>query len=104
MKCARSIYSVGTLMLVVAIAGCASYRACPRSGCTADDDTTAAVDAAIVQNTDLGPPNEIEVSTFNHMVYLNGVVDTEFQRNEAGAIARQNGGGAKIINSISLSN
>jgi osmotically-inducible protein OsmY len=104
MKCARSIYSMATLMLVVASTGCASYRACPGSECTADDDTTAAVDAAIVQNTDLGPPSQIEVSTFNHVVYLDGIVDTEYQRSEAEAIAGRSDHGAKIVNSIALSN
>jgi osmotically-inducible protein OsmY len=104
MKHTLSIYSVGTFLLGAAITGCASYNACPGSTCTSDVKTTEAVDAAIIADTDLGPPNQIEVSTYNHVVYLTGIVDSEYQREVAEAIAAQRGGGAKVVNSIGLSN
>jgi osmotically-inducible protein OsmY len=95
---------VGTFILAAAIAGCASYNTCPGAGCTSDANTTEAVDAAIVAETDLGPPNQVEVSTYNHVVYLTGIVDSEYQREIAETIAAQRGGGAKVVNTIGLSN
>jgi hypothetical protein len=58
---ARSIYSVGTFILVAAMSGCATHKACPGSGCTVDDETSAAVNAAISAHADLGA--QIQVST-----------------------------------------
>lgn len=104
MKRIRSIYSVGTFILVTAITGCASYRACPGPGCTSDVDTTAAVNAAIASHADLGPPSQIQVSTFNHVVYLTGLVDTGYQREVAERLAARSDGGAEVVNSIEVSN
>ena len=104
MKRIQSIYSVGTFMLVAAISGCASYSACSGSGCTSDVDTTAAVDAAIALHPDLGAPSRIQVSTFNHVVYLTGSVDTAYQREIAQRLAVKNDGGAQVVNTIEVSN
>ena len=104
MKYTLSIYSVGALILAGAIGGCAGNRACPGSGCTADDDTTAAVDAALVSNADLGPPNQIQVVTYHHVVYLSGVVESEYQKEVAESVAVQTGGDAEVVSSIAPSN
>jgi osmotically-inducible protein OsmY len=99
----RSIFSVGVLILVAALSGCATSKVCPGSGCTSDEDTTAAVNTAISAHPDLGPPNEIQVSTIHHVVYLTGIVDTGYQRSIAGSIAASGDGVTKVVNSISLS-
>jgi osmotically-inducible protein OsmY len=108
MKHSLPISSVAASILFAAISGCAGQRACSGAGCTSDDNTTAAVDAAIVTNTDLGPPGGIEVSTYDHVVYLTGVVDSEYQKEVAESVAEsvaaESDGGSKVVSSISLSN
>jgi osmotically-inducible protein OsmY len=101
MKGTRSIYSVGTFILVAAMSGCATHNACPGSGCTADDKTTAAVNAVISEHPDLGP--QIQVSTIHQVVYLTGIVDTGYERSTAGTLAANTDGVKKVVNSISLS-
>jgi len=101
MQRTRSIYSVGTFILAAAMSGCAAQKACPGSGCTADDTTTAAVSAAISAHPDLGP--QIQVATIHHVVYLTGIVDTGYERSIAGTLAANTGGDTKVVNSISLS-
>jgi osmotically-inducible protein OsmY len=103
MKRTRSIYSVGTFILVAAMSGCASHRGCTGSGCTPDDATTAAVNAAISAHADLGPPSQIQVSTIHRVVYLTGIVDTGYQRSIAGTLAAKTDGVTKVVNSIGLS-
>jgi osmotically-inducible protein OsmY len=103
MKRTRSFYSVGALILVAAIAGCAAQNPCAGSTCKSDEDTTAAVSAAISRHPDLGSPNEIDVSSSHHVVYLSGIVDTDYQRLVAGNLAAKTGGVTKVVNSIALS-
>jgi osmotically-inducible protein OsmY len=103
MKRIRSIFCVGTLILVAAMAGCADQNACPGSGCTTDEQTTAAVSATISAHPDLGAPSQIQVSTINHVVYLTGIVDTGYQRSIAENLAAKTQGVTKVVNSISLS-
>jgi len=43
------------------------------------------------------------VQTLDHVVYLNGVVDTDTQRLMAESIAQQAKGVTKVVNSIGLS-
>jgi osmotically-inducible protein OsmY len=103
MKRTRSIYLVGAFILVAAMGGCASYQSCPKSGCRSDEDTTAAVSAAISARPDLGPPSQIQVSTINHVVYLTGIVDTGYQRSVAETLAGKTVGVTKVVDSIGLS-
>jgi len=43
------------------------------------------------------------VQSLDHVVYLNGVVDTDMQRQMAESVAHQAKGVAKVVNSIGLS-
>jgi osmotically-inducible protein OsmY len=43
------------------------------------------------------------VQTLNHVVYLNGVVDTDLERQMAESVAHEAEGVAKVVNSIGLS-
>ncbi|HTV98340.1 MAG TPA: BON domain-containing protein [Steroidobacteraceae bacterium] len=104
MKSTRSIYSLGTFILVAAMSGCATQVACTGSGCTPDEETTAAVNAALSSHADLGPPNHIQVSTSNHVVYLTGLVDSRLQRSMAASVAAKTDGVARVINAIDTSN
>jgi osmotically-inducible protein OsmY len=104
MKRTRSIYSIGTFILAGAISGCAAQKACPGSRCTGDERTTAAVNAAFSGQAELGPSNQIEVWSDNHVVYLSGIVDTPYQRSVAERVAARTGGVVKVVNSIGVTN
>jgi osmotically-inducible protein OsmY len=92
-----------TLVLASALPGCAAYKKCGFGGCPGDAEITAEVRALFDQHPVLEPPNLLDVQTVDHVVYLNGVVDTDAQRLMAESIAHQAKGVTKVVNSIGLS-
>ncbi len=92
-----------TLVLAGALPGCAAYKKCGLAGCPGDAEITAEVRALFDQHPVLEPPNLLDVRTLDHVVYLNGVVDTDTQRLMAESVAHQAKGVAKVVNSIGLS-
>jgi osmotically-inducible protein OsmY len=92
-----------TVMLTGALSGCAAYRKCGFGGCPGDAEITAEVRALFHQHPVLEPPNLLDVQALDHVVYLYGVVDTDFEREIAESVARQATGVAKVVNSIGLS-
>jgi osmotically-inducible protein OsmY len=86
-----------------ALAGCAAYEKCGVSGCPGDAEITAQVQALFVKHPELEPPNLLQVQTLNRVVYLNGVVDTDYERQMAEVVAREAPGVTNVINSIGLS-
>jgi osmotically-inducible protein OsmY len=92
-----------TLVLAGALPGCAAYEKCGFRGCPGDAEITAEVRALFDQHPVLEPPNLLEVQTLDHVVYLNGLVDTDMQRQMAESVAHQAKGVAKVVNSIGLS-
>lgn len=92
-----------TLALAGVLAACAVYEKCGLSGCPGDDAITAEVRALFGKHPELEPPNLLDVQTLDRVVYLNGIVDTDMQRQVAEAVAREAPGVKKVINSIGLS-
>jgi len=92
-----------TLVLAGVLPGCAAYKKCGFGGCPGDAEIAAEVRALFDQHPVLEPPNLLEVRTLDHVVYLNGVVDTDAQRLMAESVARQAKGVTKVVNSIGLS-
>jgi osmotically-inducible protein OsmY len=92
-----------TLVLTGALPGCAAYKKCGFAGCPGDAEITAEVRALFDQHPVLKPPNLLEVQTLDHVVYLNGLVDTDTQRLMAESVAHQAKGVTKVVNSIGLS-
>jgi hyperosmotically inducible protein len=86
-----------------ALAGCAVYEKCGVSGCPGDAEITAQVQALFVKHPELEPPNLLQVQTLDHVVYLTGVVDTDYERQMAEVVAREAPGVTNVINSIGLS-
>jgi hyperosmotically inducible periplasmic protein len=86
-----------------ALAGCAVYEKCGVSGCPGDAEITAQVQALFAKHPELEPPNLLQVQTLNHVVYLTGVVDTDYEQQMAEIVARQAPGVTNVINSIGLS-
>jgi osmotically-inducible protein OsmY len=91
------------LTLTGALSGCAAYRKCGFAGCPDDARITADVQALFSQHPALEPPNLLRVQTLDHVVYLNGLVDTDLELQMAESVARQVTGVSKVVNSIGLS-
>lgn len=77
------IFIVGVLL-----SACADNRGSSMSSSAQDENITAAVQSAIAQHRDLGPPNQIDVATRDHGVYLSGIVDSGLVRDNAKEVAR----------------
>jgi osmotically-inducible protein OsmY len=76
------------------------------SGCTAfggaDTQVTAAVRTSLDRHPELGPPNQLQVATLNHVVYLYGSVANDLQLEVAQSVAARASDDAKIVNSIAV--
>ncbi|MGO8855829.1 MAG: BON domain-containing protein [Steroidobacteraceae bacterium] len=91
------------IILAGALSGCAAYMKCGFDGCPGDAEITANVRALFSQHPVLEPPNLLNVQTLDHVVYLYGLVDTDFEREIAESVALQAPGVASVVNSIGLS-
>jgi hypothetical protein len=83
--------------------GCATFQKCGFEGCPGDAKITGRVEALLDQHADLAA-DTLEVSTLNRVVYLNGIVSTDLQTEEAQAVARQAKGVKDVVNNLALSN
>ena len=90
------------LILTVAVAGCTTYRKCGFDACPGDAKITAEVSTALNQHPELEGANSIYVQTLDREVYLNGLVDTPFQRQTAESIALRTPGVAGVVNMIAV--
>jgi hypothetical protein len=94
---------LGALLLTGAVSGCATIEECGLEGCPSDQKITAHVEAQLEQHPDLDP-NTLVVRTINHVVYLDGLVESDLQRDAAEVIAQKVSGVKKVVNSISVNN
>jgi osmotically-inducible protein OsmY len=99
----RLCASASALILAGALGACAAYEKCGFGGCPGDAQLEASVRAAFEQHAELGPPNLLNIQSVDHVVYLYGLLDTDFQRQMAESVAHQVPGVTKVINSIGLS-
>jgi osmotically-inducible protein OsmY len=88
--------------VALAVSGCAAYEKCGFKGCPGDAKIAAAVSAAFTHHAELQPPNLIDVQTIDGVVYLYGLVDTDYQLQMAEFVAHQVPGVTKVVNSIGL--
>jgi osmotically-inducible protein OsmY len=95
---------VFALVLTAALSGCAVYNKCGFRGCPGDARLTAEVRAQLDQYPALEAPNTVRVQTLDRVVYLYGQVDTDLERQLAESVAREAAGGARVVNSIAISN
>ena len=89
----------GALLLSGLLAGCALQRGI---GSPEDANITARVEALLRQYPDLSPPNEIDVATRDHVVYLSGLAVSPLGSENAEALAREVPGVTKVVSTISL--
>ncbi|HLZ99912.1 MAG TPA: BON domain-containing protein [Steroidobacteraceae bacterium] len=89
------------------LGGCAlrdAYEKCGFTGCPDDRRISRDVRILLDQHPALEAPNLIAVRTLDHVVYLNGVVDTDLERQLAESVAAEAQGVARVVNSIGLNN
>jgi hypothetical protein len=93
----------GAFLLSGAVSGCATIEKCGLEGCPADQRITGHVEAMLEQHPDLDA-NLLTVQTLNHVVYLDGIVESDLQSDTAGAIAQNVRGVKQVVNNISVNN
>jgi osmotically-inducible protein OsmY len=98
----RSIRLLAILALSGMLGACAAYEKCGFKGCPGDAEIAAHVSAAFTHHPELQPPNLIDVQAIDGVVYLYGLVDTDYQLQMAEVVAHQVPGVTKVINSIGL--
>ena len=88
--------------LVGSVPGCASEMGCKSETCAADARISSQLRVSIRQHPALEAPNSVRVQTADGVGYLHGHVDTELQRDEAAALARQVPGVRDVVDSLRL--
>jgi osmotically-inducible protein OsmY len=102
--CRRTLAGLAAaVILVTGLCGCAAYRKCGSGGCPGDAEIAARVQALFKRHAELEPPNLIDVQALDRVVYLYGLVDTDYERQMAESVASQATGVRKVVNSIGLS-
>jgi osmotically-inducible protein OsmY len=91
-----------SVTLGCSVAGCATDMGCRSEDCGADARITSQLLADIQQHPALEAPNSVRVQTVHGVVYLHGHVDTELQRDEVEALARQVPDVKNVIDSLRL--
>ena len=100
----RKLYGVSSAVILAgALAGCATYEKCGLEGCAGDAKVTANVQALFDQHPELGPSGSIDVQTLDHVVYLNGLVDSGLERSMAVSLAQEAPGATRVVDTIAVS-
>ena len=103
MKNLKPLYLVATMLILPGLLpGCTLEGKCGAHGCPGDEKITASVRTTFDQHPDLGPPAAIRVQTLNHVVYLDGLVDSGLERDAAASLASQVLGVARVENNIAV--
>lgn len=93
-----------SLVVTLAVTGCASFGKCGLRECPADARISADVRALLAQNPALGSPSPISVRTVDGVVYLRGLVSTPYQIAEVGSIAERAPGVVSVQNMVTIDN
>ena len=105
-RIAKVLGAAAAMVWLALLPGCAVYKTfekCGFAGCPDDQRITRDVQALFRQHPALEPPNLIDVKTLDHVVYLNGLVDTDLERQLAESVAAGAKGVRRVVNSIGLS-
>ena len=84
------------MILLSAIPRCAVYRKCGPGGCPGDAEITAGVRELLGQYPTLAS-NAVDVHTWDHVVYLYGLVNTDMERQLAEAVAGRATGATGVV-------
>jgi osmotically-inducible protein OsmY len=90
--------ALGAAVAAAALSGCATYPGDQKS----DAQITSAIEQSLATHPELGPPGGLQVETYHHVVYLNGVVYSDMQRDIANSAALIASNNAPVVNSIAV--
>ena len=93
-----------TWLLAAGLSGCAAFGKCDPANCTGDKKITADVNEMIKEHREFGAPGTIRVQTINGVVYLNGLVETDFERRSAESLVMQVANVKDVVNSLDVRN
>ena len=91
-----------SVLLAAALTACATYRGCGAAECTADQRINSEVEHLLDGYPALMGEIPIAVQTKNRIVYLNGLVATDLQRDTAETVALRAPGVAMVINGVAV--
>ena len=93
-----------TWLLAAALSGCVGFGKCDPESRTGDKKITADVYAVFAEHRELGAPAALRVQTINGVVYLNGTVETDFERRNAEVLVMQVANVKDVVNSLNARN
>ena len=95
--CAAALF----ISLAGALSGCAVFEKCSPQNCATDAKITTDVGDMLGQHAEFGPPGTIRVQTINGVVYLNGLVNSDLERQSAEALVLRIPDVKDVVNSLS---
>jgi len=95
--------TAAALLLAAMLTSCASNGPCASARCAGDAEIDASVRAQLAQHSEL-QADQISVQVLDHVVYLRGLVDTDRERLEAEALARDVANVSDVVNTIAVRN
>ena len=96
----RLSWLIPDFLLAGILSGCAVFPKCTPENCAVDAQIKQDVDAVFAEHTELGPPGTIRVQSINRVVYLNGLVNSDLERQNAEALALRVPNVKEVVNSI----
>jgi osmotically-inducible protein OsmY len=89
------------MTLAAALSGCAVFEKCSPENCATDAKITADVGDMLGAHSEFGPPGTIQVQTVNGVVYLNGLVNSDMERQNAETLVMRIPNVKDVVNSLS---
>jgi osmotically-inducible protein OsmY len=89
-----------SVLWVAALPGCTVIPKCAPENCAADAEIKRNVQAVFAEHAEFGAPGTIRVQSINKVVYLNGLVNSDFERQSAEALALAVPDVKEVVNSI----
>jgi osmotically-inducible protein OsmY len=91
-----------SVFFAAALSGCATYQGCGSGECKGDQKINSDVERLLDSYPALVGEIPITVQTKARIVYLNGVVATDLQRDTAEFVALEATGVAMVVNGIAV--
>jgi osmotically-inducible protein OsmY len=83
------IFTAAAVVVFAGLSGCAVFDKCAPENCTTDAQIKKDASELMSQHREFGPPGTVHVQVINGVVYLTGLVDSDFEVRNAEAVARQ---------------
>jgi len=100
MNKSKSLSLALVMILAAALSGCAVFEKCSPENCATDAKITADVDDMFGQHAEFGPPGTVHVQTINGVVYLNGQVNSDMERQSAETLVLRIPNVKDVVNSL----